>query len=184
MLNISFIPFPVLHTARLTLRPLTLDDADNIFLLRSDNEVNKYLAREPAHTINDAGDFIRKIIENSGKNDSVYWAINFTGNSSLIGTICLYGFSDEDDSCEIGYELLPRFQGRGIIKEAMQKVIEYAFVSIKVKKIKAFFHRDNQKSKILLERISFKEESQTDDKERVMKCYCMERSFLVEQMLH
>lgn len=92
MLNVSLIPFPVLHTARLTLRPLTLDDAENIFLLRSDSEVNKYLAREPAQTVDDAGAFIRKIIESSSKNDSVYWAINFTGNCSLIGTICLYGF--------------------------------------------------------------------------------------------
>lgn len=184
MLNISFIPFPVLHTARLTLRPLTLDDAENIFLLRSDSEVNKYLAREPAQTVDDAGAFIRKIIESSSKNDSVYWAINFTGNCSLIGTICLYGFSDEDDTCEVGYELLPQFHGRGVMMEALQKVIEYAFVSIKVKKIKAFFHRDNQKSKTLLERISFKEETQMDDKERGIKCYYLERSFLVEQTLH
>jgi ribosomal-protein-alanine N-acetyltransferase len=38
-----------------------------------------------------------------------------------VGTICLFGFSDENASCEIGYELLTNFQGQGIMKEGRRK---------------------------------------------------------------
>jgi [ribosomal protein S5]-alanine N-acetyltransferase len=67
------------------------------------------------------------------------------GDSNIpVGTICLFGFSDEHSNCEIGYELLTNFQGQGIMKEATEKVIDYAFKTIKVQKIEACLHRDNQ----------------------------------------
>lgn len=80
----------------------------------------------------------------------------------MIGTICLFSFSDENDNCEIGYELLPDFQGQGIMKEAVEKVIDYAFNTIKVQKIEAFFHRDNQSSLKLLEKFSFTDFNKPD----------------------
>lgn len=94
--------------------------------------------------------------ENVDKNVSLYWAITLSNRNILVGTICLYGFSDENDNCEIGYELLTNFQGQGIMKEAVEKVIDYAFNTIKVQKIEAFLHRDNQRSIKLLEKLSFR----------------------------
>ena len=73
-----------------------------------------------------------------------------------------FSFSDENDKCEIGYELLTNFQGQGIMKEAVEKVIDYAFNTIKVKKIEAFFHRDNQSSIKLLEKFSFSDSNEPD----------------------
>ena len=162
MLNRTFTPFPILTTERLTLRQLAIHDEQEIFTLRSDNEINKYLDRKRAKTIDDARSFIDKISENINKNDSVYWAITFNDKNILIGTICLFGFSDENDKCEIGYELLTSFQGRGIMREALEKVIDYAFNTIKVKKIEAFFHRDNQSSIKLLEKFSFRNSNEPD----------------------
>src|SRR4051794_24197975 len=140
MLNKTFTPFPILKTERLTLRQLVMDDEQEIFTLRSDSEINKYLDRQISITINDARNFINKINENVSKNDSIYWAITFSDENILIGTICLFGFSDENKKCEIGYELLTNFQGQGIMKEAVERVIDYAFNTIKVQKIEAFFH--------------------------------------------
>jgi [ribosomal protein S5]-alanine N-acetyltransferase len=162
MLNRTFTPFPILTTERLTLRQLVINDEQEIFTLRSDNEINKYLDRKRAKTIDDARSFIDKISENIHKNDSVYWAITFSDKNILIGTICLFGFSDENDKCEIGYELLTNFQGQGIMREALEKVIDYAFNTIKVKKIEAFFHRDNQRSIKLLEKFSFRNSNDPD----------------------
>jgi ribosomal-protein-alanine N-acetyltransferase len=101
--------------------------------------------------------------ENSNKNDSCYWTITFSDKNRLVGTICLFNFSDEYDKCEIGYELLTNFQGNGIMKEAIEKVIEYAFNTIKVKKIEASFHRDNQSSIKLLEKFSFRNSNESDE---------------------
>ena len=176
MLNRTFTPFPILKTRRLTLRQLAIHDEQEIFTLRSDNEINKYLDRKRAKTIDDARSFIDKISENINKNDSVYWAITFSDENRLIGTICLFGFSDESDKCEIGYELLTNFQGQGVMREALEKVIDYAFNTIKVKKIEAFFHRDNQSSIKLLEKFSFRNSNEPDETNPDLICYHLTNS--------
>ena len=167
MLNKAFTPFPILTTERLTLRQLVINDEQEIFTLRSDSEINKYLDRQISNTIDDARNFINKII----KSDSLYWAITFRDRNILVGTICLFGFSDENDKCEIGYELLTNFQGQGIMKEAAEKVIDYAFNTIKVQKIEAFLHRDNQRSIKLLEKFSFRNSNEPDRTNPELICY-------------
>jgi [ribosomal protein S5]-alanine N-acetyltransferase len=165
MVNKYFTPFPILTTERLTLRQLLINDEEEIFTLRSDSEINKYLDRQLSNTIEDARNFINKVNENINKNVALYWAITLGDRNTFVGTICLYGFSDENDNCEIGYELLTNFQGQGIMKEAVEKVIDYAFNTIKVQKIEAFFHRDNQSSIKLLEKFSFKDSNEPDKTE-------------------
>ena len=162
MTNRNFTPFPILTTERLTLRQLSVDDQQNIFALRSDKEINKYLGRQPSKTIEDAIDFINKINDNITKNNSIYWAITLTKTKTFVGTICLFDFSNENNSCEIGYELMTNFQGQGIMKEAAEKVIDYAFNTIKVQKLEAIFHRDNQRSINLLEKLSFRNSNEPD----------------------
>ena len=162
MLTRSFLPFPILTTERLTLRQLVIDDDQEIFTLRSDNEINKYLDRPVSNNIEDARNFINKVNENINKNVALYWAITLTNRNRLVGTICLFSFSDENDNCEIGYELLTKFQGQGIMREAAEKVIDYAFNTIKVQKIKAIFHRDNQRSINLLEKLLFRKSNESD----------------------
>ena len=160
MLSRTFTPFPILKTERLTLRQLVVNDEQEIFTLRSDSEINKYLDRQLSNTIEDARNFINRVNENINKNDSLYWAITLSDKNILIGTICLFSFSDENDKCEIGYELLTNFQGQGIMTEAAKKVIDYAFNTIKIQKIEAFFHRDNQRSVKLLEKFSFRDSNE------------------------
>ena len=176
MLNRIFTPFPVLKTERLTLRQLVNNDDQEIFTLRSDSEINKYLDRQTANTIDDARDFISKVNENIDKNDGLYWAITLSGKNILVGTICLFSFSDENEKCEIGYELLTNFQGQGIMKEAVEKVIDYAFNTIKVQKIEAFFHRDNQRSIKLLEKFSFRNSNEPDKANPDLLCYHLTNS--------
>lgn len=172
MLNGTFTPFPILTTERLTLRQLVINDEQEIFTLRSDSEINKYLDRQISNTIDDARDFINKII----RSDSLYWAITLSDRNKLVGTICLFGFSDENDKCEIGYELLTNFQGQGIMKEAVEKVIDYAFNTIKVKKIEAFMHRDNLSSIKLLEKLSFRNSNEPDNTNPDLICYHLTNS--------
>ena len=176
MLNRTFTPFPILTTERLTLRQLVINDEQEIFTLRSDSEINKYLDRQKANTIDDARNFINKVNDNINKNDSLYWAITLSEKNILVGTICLFCFSDEDDKCEIGYELLTTFQGQGIMQEAVDKVIDYAFNAIGVQKIEAFFHRDNQGSIKLLEKFSFRDSNEPDKTNPDLICYHLTNS--------
>jgi [ribosomal protein S5]-alanine N-acetyltransferase len=156
MLNRNFTPFPVLTTKRLTLRQLSINDEQEILTLRSDIEINKYLDRQMSNTIDDARNFINKVNEHINKNEALYWAITFSDKNVLVGTICLFAFSDNNNSCEIGYELLTNFQRQGIMKEAVENVINYAFNTIRVQKIEAFFHKDNERSITLLEKFPFR----------------------------
>ena len=161
MVNRSFTPFPILTTERLTLRQLSTEDGQDIFTLRSDTETNKYLDRQASRTIKDAITFIKKINDNIKKNDSIYWAITLTNSENFVGTICLFNFL-EKNSCEIGYELMTKFQGQGIMKEAVQAVIDYAFQTLKFKKILAFTHYNNQNSTKLLTKFNFVKSKETD----------------------
>jgi ribosomal-protein-alanine N-acetyltransferase len=155
MENISFTPFPILTTERLTLRQLTTNDGQDIFALRSDTEINKYLGRQPSKTVEDALHFITSVNENIQKNNSMYWVITLTSSKTVVGTICLYDFSTQKDSCEIGYELMTKFQGQGIMKEAVTAVIDFAFHTLQFQKIVAFTHNDNTNSTKLLEKLNF-----------------------------
>src|SRR6185295_8117490 len=108
---------PVLTTERLTLRELLESDQEGIFALRSSEEINRYLARTPSKTMEDAADFIGKIRESAKKDEKTfYWAITVTDHNKFAGTICLFDFDDKNQKCEIGYELLEKYQGKGIMK--------------------------------------------------------------------
>tara|TARA_R110002020_G_scaffold17804_10_gene63128 strand:+ start:3891 stop:4421 length:531 start_codon:yes stop_codon:yes gene_type:complete len=151
--------FPILTTERLTLRQLSDNDVQEIFILRSDALINKYLDRNPSKTLEDALKFIKKI-----KNNSLsYWAIQQKGNKKLVGTICLFDISAELKKCEIGYELLTEYQGKGIMRETVKKIIEYSTQTLGLKTIDAYTHKDNQSSTNLLKELKFKSTDRIDD---------------------
>lgn len=104
MREINFTPFPVLKTERLTLRQLVSSDDKEIFALRSNDNINKFLHRKPAESITDAENFIQIITENIQKNDSIYWAITLNGSDKLIGTICLFNFTNDLNYCPVSRE--------------------------------------------------------------------------------
>jgi RimJ/RimL family protein N-acetyltransferase len=162
MSNINFTPFPNLMTERVALRQLSINDQQDIFALRSDPEINKYLDRQPTKTIEDAINFINKITDNIKNNNSIYWVITLAKTRTFVGTICLFNFSNEKNSCEIGYELMTKFQGQGIMKEAIGLVIDYVFQTLKFQNIVAFTHHNNQNSTKLLTKFNFIKSLETD----------------------
>ena len=152
-------PFPVLKTERLILRQLESNDDHEIFALRSNDEVNKYLDRKPSQFIEEARIFIRTINENIQKNESIYWAITLKEENHLIGTICLFDISSNPPKAEIGFELLPELQGKGIMQEAIIKVIEFGFQQLRLDLIEAHTHSENKNSISCLKKSGFKTEA-------------------------
>ncbi len=145
----------VLTNVRIMLRQLTIEDKNEIFELRTNADVNKYLERAPCKSIMDAQIFINTVNENILLGKSLYWAITVLPTKTVVGTICLFDFSTEKYTCEIGYELLVKHQGKGIMKEAIQLVIDYALHTLNIKKIFAVSHFKNQKSTKLLQQVGF-----------------------------
>lgn len=160
-------------TERLTLRQLLINDLNDILALRSDTEVNKYLDRQPSKTIEDAINFINSVNDNIQLHKSLYWAITLTRTKAFVGTISVFDYSDEKYSCAIGYELLKKFWGQGIMKEAAGAVIDYVFQTLKFKNILAFTHSDNQSSTQLLTRLNFVKSTEVDKENRGLNIFTL-----------
>ena len=160
----NFSPFQSLRTERLQLRKLSLDDAEEIFFLRSNDEVNKYLDRARANDIDEAIAFINKVNIGVANDNWMYWAICFKDNPQLIGTICLWNLNEEENKAEIGYELNPEYQGKGIAKEAVEIIIDFGFNILRVEKIEAYTHKENLASTKLLEKVKFVRDTHEESK--------------------
>ena len=173
MLHRNFIPFPILTTERLTLRQLADSDKNEIFELRSDPQVNRFLDRKPSKTPDDAIDFINKINAGITNNQQLYWAISILGTNTLVGTICLFNFLEERNQVEIGYELLPQYQGQGFMQESIAKVISYGIDTIGLKRIEAFTHKDNQSSGKLLNKFNFIKEDEHEEGDDIFQVFSL-----------
>ena len=155
MIDLSFTPFPFLTTENYSLRNLMPADEQEIFALRSSDEINKYLDRPKAHTLDDARNFITKIINSIAKNESIFWVVTPKGGTKFLGSICLWSISREDATAEIGFELLPENHGKGIMQEVIPRVIQFGVEEMKLETIEAEVSPRNLKSVRLLEKNNF-----------------------------
>lgn len=155
MITTSFTPFPLLTTSRFILRALTPDDSPYIFVLRTDDSVNQFLDRRKAETIDDVHRFINQIANGIEKDESILWTIEYKDTPGLAGTICLWNISWEAGRAEIGYELLPQHQGKGIMQEVIPVVLEYGFNVMGLLSIVAGLNVENVRSVRLLEKHGF-----------------------------
>jgi ribosomal-protein-alanine N-acetyltransferase len=160
-MTLNFNDFPQLTTERLLLRSIDNSDVALIYKLHSDPAVNKFVGRDNSSSLKKAEDYIIKIQNLVEKNECLYWAISLKENNDLIGSICLWNFDLENETVEIGYEMLSEFQGRGIMSEAVKKVIEYAFEIMKAKVITAFPSSDNVDSVTVLKKLNFELDNKT-----------------------
>lgn len=146
-----------------------LRDVCEIFQLRSDRAVNRFLDRPLAQSAEDAGTFIRAIHEKIDSNESVYWAIAQKSTDQLIGTVCLFNFSADPNTAEIGYEVLPSFQRNGVMRESIPEVLHYGFAKLGLHAIEACTHIDNHASTALLHRFGFTTERAADGALMILK---------------
>ncbi|HEX8563438.1 MAG TPA: GNAT family N-acetyltransferase [Flavobacterium sp.] len=165
MLTINFDPFPELRTGRLYLRRLHLDDVNQMFAMRSDPEVMKYVPRPLAKTRQDAIDHITVINSRIDSNEGINWAICKNDDPRMIGIIGHYRISPEHYRAEIGYMLLPEFHGNGYVSEAIAVVVEYGFEQMKLHSIEAIIAPENIASARVLEKNNFIKEAHLRENE-------------------
>ena len=165
MLEINFLPFHNLETDRLLLRRVVIDDVNEIFALRSDKEVMKYIPRPLVKTNEEALAHIAMIDEKIDSNEGINWAITLKGNPKLIGIIGHYRIKPEHFRAEIGYMLLPEYQGKGIITEAIKEVVNYGFKVMKLHSIEAIIDPENFGSEKVLQKNGFVKEAHLKENE-------------------
>lgn len=153
-----------LYTDRLYLRTLQETDVDEIMFLRSDSTVNKFVKRDITKNADDALKFIKKIKNNVANKAVCYWCITEHANPKAIGTICLWNFSEDSKTAEVGYDLHPEFHGKGLMTEALKAVLHFGFNKLNLENIEAYTQHDNIDSLRLLQKQNFEKiNSRIDD---------------------
>lgn len=159
MLEINFEPFPILETTQLILRRVINDDVNEVFELRSNPKIMKYIPRPLVKTNEEALDHIALIDSKIENNEGINWAITLKGNPKLIGIIGHYRIKPEHFRAEIGYVLLPEYHGKGIITEAIKCAVDYGFNVMKLHSIEAIIDPRNSGSEKVLQKNGFKKEA-------------------------
>jgi ribosomal-protein-alanine N-acetyltransferase len=159
MLAINFTPFPNLDTERLQLRQVTTADVNDILELRSNKEVMKYIPRPLLQNKEEALELIAMFNDKIENNIGINWGIQLKNDSKIIGIIGHYRIKPEHYRAEVGYMLLPAYNGNGIISEALQKVVEYGFKEMKLHSIEAILDPKNGGSEKVLLKNGFVKEA-------------------------
>lgn len=148
--------FPVLESNRLVLNQFSKEDKEVVFFLKSDREVNKYVKRDFYTNIKQAEDYIELINNNFVENKSYAWTLRLKNKPEMIGSICLWNFSDDKKTAELGYDLKPEYHGKGLMTEAVELLLKYGFSKLKLQQIEAFTSFKNAPSIALLKKFDFK----------------------------
>ncbi|WP_439554515.1 GNAT family N-acetyltransferase [Flavobacterium macrobrachii] len=159
MLIINFHPFQNLETERLLLRQLDNKDVNEVLELRGNPETMKFIPRPLAKNTDDALEHIKMINDKIDENVGINWAITIKGSDKMIGLLGHYRIQPENHRAEIGYMILPQYNGKGYVTEAVKAVMEYGFNQMNLHSIEAVIDPENIASERVLQKNGFVKEA-------------------------
>lgn len=129
-----------LHTQRLRIRELTLDDADAVFAYASDSEVHRFMTWPRPESPEDTHDFLRKCVRDAHTHprSSYELAIVDAATNQLIGAIGIHEVNAEHKRGEIGYILHRDQWGKGLMTEALGEVLKFGFTTLELQRLDAY----------------------------------------------
>ncbi|MBK7105513.1 MAG: GNAT family N-acetyltransferase [Ignavibacteriae bacterium] len=154
-----FEKFPNVETKNLILESFTIQDANEIFIIRSDDRVTKYLDRDNHKSIDDTKEMIQRIIKSYEDKTGINWIIREKLSSEVVGYIGYWTLIRESARAEIGYALKPEYWGKGYMSEVFQKIIKFGFNEFGLHSIMGNVNPLNIKSIKVLEKFGFKKEA-------------------------
>lgn len=146
-----------MNTSRLKLRPVVLSDLDNIFLGLSDPLVIKYygVSYETKEKTKEQMQWYENLVK---EKKGIWWAIENIDSHEFYGAI---GYNDWDHThrkAEIGVWFLPKYWGRGFMKEAMEITLKYGFETMNLHRVEAYVREENTVCKKGLNKLNFTRE--------------------------
>jgi [ribosomal protein S5]-alanine N-acetyltransferase len=155
MIKLDNSVFPILKTERLILQKMTHADAGDLFEMRSNPDLMRYIPRPPAQNIDDVLALIDLINGRNDSNESLNWGFYLKENYRFIGNGGFVNINKNDFRGEIGYLLHQDFHGKGYAHEAMQAIINFAFIDLNFHSIEAIINPLNKNSVKLIKRLHF-----------------------------
>jgi len=153
-----FDPFPTLTTPRLTLREMTLDDAEDHFRIRAHPEVMKYGASLPDTKVDEAIQRINVVREHLRAGTGIRWAITDRASGAFLGSGGFWRWDKRHFRAEIGYELAYEHWGKGIMTEALRAMLPFGFEVMQLHSVEASIEPNNKGSARVLEKVGFRQE--------------------------
>ena len=154
-INISNV---ILETDRLILRAWEITDLDDFFEYASVEGVGEKAGWEHHKSKDKSLEILKMFIE-----EKKVFAIVLKENQKVIGSIGIEELSEELDKDldnllgrELGYVLNKDYWNKGIMKEAVSKVVDYCFNTLKLNFLMASYFNHNIVSKKVLEKLNFK----------------------------
>jgi ribosomal-protein-alanine N-acetyltransferase len=155
-LDEAFSELATLKTPRLTIRPAVLSDAEAIFSFKSIEESTIGFGQEPHRALQQTKAWIERNLEDYRQRGSMLWVLAY--GDRVVGSCCYWNFGPGSKCAEIGYELHPDHWGAGIMREALEALIDYGFQDMELHRIEADPLATNERSCNLLLRLGFSRE--------------------------
>jgi ribosomal-protein-alanine N-acetyltransferase len=141
---------PTLETERLILRPLSIDDLDVVYTRwASDPRVNKYMIYPLYKSREDGREWLESLYKDDDKKD---FGFVDKATGELIGSGGIYYHADID-VWSIGYNLSYDYWNKGLVTEAMQRIIAWARENFEVHCIAGTFAVGNIGSQRVMEKL-------------------------------
>ena len=149
---------PRLDGARLALRAPDERDVDRLYALFSDPAVMRYWSRPPMTERAEAEALLARWLDGFATREALTWIIASPEADAAIGTCTLFRFEPRHRRAEIGYSLRSELWGRGLAREALTLLFEWAFPALGLHRIEADVDPRNDGSRRLLLRLGFRSE--------------------------
>jgi ribosomal-protein-alanine N-acetyltransferase len=154
-----FAKFPVIDIdENYILREQTIDDAANFYRYYTDPEVSKYILSYMPVSLEDAKIEIKYWIDYFNYKNGIYWGIARKDNNELIGSIGYTNWVKDYNRAEVSYDLAKEYWKKGIMTNAMGKVLDFGFNKMYLNRIEAFTVPVNEVSKKILVKYDFVKE--------------------------
>jgi len=151
--------FNNLTTDRIILRPFIMNDLDEFYKYRSNKAIARFQLWEP-FSRQEAVAFLNEYKSldyiSPGKWNGL--ALELKENGELIGDCAFKILDNEFTQAEIGFNLAPQHQKRGLASEAVKRLVDYLFKELKLHRISAITDAGNSTAAALLERIGMRKE--------------------------
>ena len=144
-----------LETARLTIRPLTPDDAPFILELVNEPPWLAYIGNKGVLTLEDADAYIRKgPMRMYAERGFGLCVVERTDDATALG-MCGLIKRDTLPDVDLGFAFLQRFWGAGYALEAAAATVAFARETLQLPRIVAITTGDNRRSSQLLRKLGF-----------------------------
>jgi ribosomal-protein-alanine N-acetyltransferase len=159
-----FEQFPVLTTARLTLRDIRLSDAGQIFAMRASGRVNQFFARPDMEEPGQAAALVERVRTAYEQRQAIAFAGALRNSETIIGTCGFNNIDFPNLRAEIGGELDVQFWGKHLAQEAVEAIVRFGFEVFGLHSIEAKVSPDNRGAIFLLEQLGFRKEGHLKDR--------------------